>query len=91
LCKYKTLPNDALEIVAPRDAKIQLVDNEIGTIYEKDQRFYLKLKQLKTESGKLLDSVHSGNTNPIELPTKLPKYTFLRIPSHEDMGTYPKK
>ncbi|MDY0120859.1 MAG: peptidase U32 family protein [Sulfurimonas sp.] len=91
LCKYKTLPNDELEIVAPRDAEIQLVDNEIGTIYEKDQRFYLKLKQLKTESGKLLESVHSGNTNPIELPTKLPKYTFLRIPSHEDMGTYPKK
>ena len=91
LCKYKTLPNDELEIVAPRDAKIQLVDNEIGSIYEKDQKFYLKLKQLKTESGKLLESVHSGNTNPIELPAKLPKYTFLRIPSHEDMGTYPKK
>jgi len=90
LCKYKTLPNDELEIMAPLDAKIELVDNEVGSIYERDGGFYLKLKQLLALSGKVLDSVHSGNTNPITLPTSLPPYTFLRVPATLDMGTNPK-
>ena len=90
LCKYKTLPNDELEIVAPLGSNIEFVDNEIGTIYERDGRLFLKLKKLLAENGKVWDSVHSGNINPITLPAKLPSYTFLRIPAHEDMGTYPK-
>jgi putative protease len=91
LCKYKTLPNDELEVVAPLGSKIEIVDNEIGSTYEKDGRFYLKLKQLLSQRGKVWEEVHSGNVNPITLPTKFPPYTFLRIPAHEDMGTYPKK
>ncbi len=90
LCKYKTLPNDELEIVAPLGSVIEIVDNEIGTTYERDGKMYLKLKQLVAQNKKVWDEVHSGNTNPIKLPTKLPPYTFLRIPSHPDMGTYPK-
>ncbi|MDD2651518.1 MAG: U32 family peptidase [Sulfurimonas sp.] len=90
LCKYKTLPNDELEIVAPLGSRIEIVDNEIGTTYERDGRTYLKLKQLVAQNKKIWDEVHSGNLNPIKLPTKLPPYTFLRIPSHPDMGTYPK-
>lgn len=90
LCKYKTLPNDELEIVAPLGSVIEIVDNEIGTTYERDGRTYLKLKQLVAQNKKVWEEVHSGNTNPIKLPTKLPPYTFLRIPSHPDMGTYPK-
>jgi putative protease len=74
----------------PIGSKIEMVDNEIGTTYERDGRVYLKLKQLKAENGKIWESVHSRNVNPIELPVKMPKYTFLRIPSHPDMGTYPK-
>ncbi|QOY54401.1 U32 family peptidase [Candidatus Sulfurimonas marisnigri] len=91
LCKYKTLPNDELEIVAPLNSHVEIVNNEIGTIYERDGRTYLKLKQLLAENKKVWDEVHSGNLNPITLPTKLPPYTFLRIPSNEDMGTQPKK
>lgn len=91
LCKYKTLPNDELEIVAPKDSKIEFVDNDIGSTYERDGKVYMKLKQLLAQNNKVWDEVHSGNVNPIKLPTKLPSYTFLRIPSHEDMGTYPKK
>jgi len=91
LCKYKTLPNDELEIVAPLESKIQLVDNEIGTTYERDGRLYMKLKQLIAENKKIWQEVHSGNINPIVLPTNMPPYTFLRIPSSLDMGTYPKK
>lgn len=90
LCKYKTLPGDELEIVAPLGSYIETVDNEIGETYERDGRVYMKLKQLLAENKKVWDEVHSGNLNPITLPTKLPPYTFLRIPSHPDMGTYPK-
>ncbi len=91
LCKYKTLPNDELEIVAPLGSHVEIVDNEIGSTYERDGRVYMKLKQLLAENKKVWDEVHSGNVNPITLPAKLPAYTFLRIPAHEDMGTYPKK
>jgi putative protease len=90
LCKYKTLPNDELEIVAPLGSHIEIVDNEIGMTYERDGRVYMKLKQLLAENRKVWDEVHSGNVNPITLPLKLPPHTFLRIPSHTDMGTYPK-
>lgn len=90
LCKYKTLPNDELEIVAPLGSVIEIVDNEIGTTYERDGKIYMKLKQLLAQNRKVWDEVHSGNVNPIMLPLKLPAYTFLRIPAHPDMGTYPK-
>jgi len=90
LCKYKTLPNDELEIVAPLNSHVKIVDNEIGSTYERDGRYYLRLKQLLAENKKVWDEVHSGNINPITLPVKLPSYTFLRIPSSPDMGTYPK-
>lgn len=90
LCKYKTLPKDELEIVAPLGSTIDTVDNDIGTTYKRDGRYYLVLKQLVAQNKKIWEEVHSGNTNPIMLPTKLPPYTFLRIPSHQDMGTYPK-
>lgn len=90
MCKYKTLPNDELEIVAPIGAKIDLVDNDIGTIYERDGKVYMKLKKLLAQNNKVLESVHSGNLNPITLPTALPQFTFFRIPSSEDMGTNPK-
>ena len=90
LCKYKTLPNDELEIVAPLGSKIEIVNNEIGSTYEKDGKIYLKLKQLIAQNKKVWEEVHSGNINPITLPTKLPAYTFLRVPSNENMGTNPK-
>jgi len=91
LCKYKTLPNDELEVVFPLGSKVEIVDNEIGSTYERDGKFYLKLKQLKAQNGKIWEEVHSGNVNPIALPTNFPAYTFFRIPAHPDMGTYPKK
>jgi putative protease len=90
MCKYKTLPNDELEIVAPLGSDVEIVDNEIGSTYERDGRIYMKLKQLLAQNNKVWAEVHSGNTNPIKLPTKLPAYTFLRIPANESMGTNPK-
>ena len=90
LCKYKTLPNDEMEIVAPLGSKIEIVDNEIGATYERDGKIFMQLKQLLAENKKVLEAVHSGNTNPITLPTTMPAYTFLRVPAHPDMGTNPK-
>ncbi len=91
MCKYKTLPGDELEIVAPLDGEITECKNDIGEVYKKDDRYFLKLNRIETKNGKILDSVHSGNLNPIKLPVKLPPYSFFRIPSSPDMGTYPKK
>jgi putative protease len=90
MCKYKTLPQDKLEIMAPMDKKIDLIDNDIGKIMQEDNKYFLVFKQLLTKDGKILKSVHSGNTNPITLPIKLPAYTFLRIPANEEMNTAPK-
>jgi putative protease len=90
MCKYKTLPNDELEIVAPLGSKIDIVDNEFGSTYERDGKMFMKFKKLHSLKGKIWNEVHSGNINPIKLPTKMPPYTFLRIPSNPDMGTYPK-
>ena len=91
MCKYKTLPNDEMEVVFPLGSKVDIVDNEIGSTYERDGKFFLKLKQILTQKGKVLESVHSGNTNPITLPTQMPAYTFLRVPASLNMGTNPNK
>jgi putative protease len=91
LCKFKTLPNDELEVVAPPSSSIDLVENEFGSTYERDGKLFMKFKKIQAQNGKILEEIHSGNTNLIILPTQFPSYTFFRIPSHEDMGTFPRK
>jgi len=91
LCKYKTLPGDEMEVVFPLGSKVEIVDNEFGSTYERDGRFYMKMKQLKAKNGKIWEEIHSGNVNEIVLPTTFPSYTFFRIPADLSMGTYPKK
>jgi len=78
MCKYKTLPNEEIEIVLPYDAKINECENEIGKIYKNGKKWILQLKKIVTNKDKELESVHSGNLNPIKLPCKLPYLTFLR-------------
>ena len=90
LCKFKTEPNDEMEVVFPLGSDVSIVDNEIGTTYEKAGRFYMKLKQIKAKNSKIYEAIHSGNTNEIVLPTTFPAFTFFRIPSSPDMGTNPK-
>ncbi len=90
LCKFKTEPDDELEVVFPLGSEVAIVDNEIGSTYEKDGRFYMKFKKIATEKGKIYDAIHSGNTNEIVLPTSFPPFTFFRIPSTPEMGTNPK-
>jgi len=78
MCKYKTYPNDEIEIVLPYNKTINECENEIGKIYQKDGKWFLKLNKIEALNGKILESVHSGNTNPIKLPCELPYLTFLR-------------
>jgi putative protease len=91
LCKYKTLPDDEMEVVFPLGSKVDIVDNEFGSTYEKEGRFYIKMKQLKAKNGKILEEIHSGNLNEITLPTSFPSYTFFRVLADASMGTNPKK
>ena len=89
LCKFKTMPGDELEVVFPLGSQVDIVDNEVGSTYEKDGRFYVKFKELKTQKGKIYEEIHSGNTNEIILPTTFPAFTFFRVPSDLTMGTNP--
>ena len=77
-CKDKTCIGDSVEIVLPMGASIEMVDNKIGKIEEKNGQYLLTFKKIITKNGKELEAVHSGNLNAIMLPTKLPNYTILR-------------
>jgi putative protease len=83
LCKYKTYPNEEIEIFAPLNTKIEEVDNEIGKIYFKDGKYYISFKKILTDTNKELESVHSGNINKIKLPARLPYLTMFRIENEE--------
>ncbi len=86
VCKYKVYPNDGIEIeiFAPINSTIEEVENEYGAIYKKENgKYYITFKKIITLSGKELETVHSGNVNPIKLPGKLPFMTMLRIKTQE--------
>lgn len=76
--KFKIVLNESYEILAPQNVKIDEVENDIGKIYKKDGRFFVKFNILKTKNNKEFDEIHSGNVNEILLPTKLPEFSFLR-------------
>jgi len=85
LCKYKVYPNDEIEIFAPLNVTIDEIENELGAIYKKeDGKFYIRFNKIITATDKELESVHSGNVNPIKLPGKLPYMTMLRTKSEEE-------
>ena len=76
LTKDKICKGDLLEIVAPEGAIIAPCKNELGEIFEKDGKWWLRLDRI--EANKEYECIHSGNTNPVKLPCALPPYTFLR-------------
>ena len=78
LAKDKVEPNVIYEIVAPINSKIKACQNEIGQVFNEGGNWYLKLYKIETTNGKIYDAIHSGNTNPVILPCKLPKFSFLR-------------
>ncbi len=90
MTKYKTLPYDKIEIVSPYGIEVEECDNDFGTITLENGVPYLSFKKLHALNGKIWDEVHSGNVNPIKLPSKLSPYTFFRIPANDEMSHLPK-
>ena len=78
MCKYKIVPNIDIELILPLGYKIDNINNEIGEIKNINNQLFINFKKILTEEGKELESVHSGNLNPIKLPIKLPAYSILR-------------
>ncbi len=84
MCKYKVYPNQDIEIFPPRNNEIEECENEIGKIFKnEDGVYYINFKKILTETNKEMESVHSGNTNKIQLPGKLPYLTMLRTENTE--------
>jgi putative protease len=83
MCKYKTFPKEKIEILAPLDTTIETCDNDIGTILNEKEKYFIIFKKIITQTDKELQSVHSGNINPIKLPGKLPYMTMFRVKNEE--------
>jgi len=78
LAKDKVEPNVKYEIVFPDNFIIKPCENERGKIFKEGESWYLLLYKIETKTGKIYEAIHSGNTNEVLLPCKLPKYSFLR-------------
>jgi putative protease len=78
MAKGKICINNEAEIVLPPYAKIDEFENEIGKIYQKDKRWYLKLYKIIT-AKKELKCIHSGNPYAVKLPSYIEPLSFLRV------------
>ena len=79
LCKDKISLHVSYELVLPRmGCEVVETSNTIGTIAQKEGSWTIIFNELKTESGKSYEEIHSGNINAIVLPISLPAFTFLR-------------
>jgi putative protease len=79
LCKDVLHTGVWYELVVPSHAQVSEIENALGAIILKEGRWYVNFKILQTLSGKQFDAIHSGNTHAIELPVRLPGFTFLRV------------
>lgn len=84
MCKYKTYPNEDIEIFIPKGEILEETESEIGKIFKKDDKYYINFKKILTSENKELESVHSGNINKIKLPGRLPYLTMFRVLSKEN-------
>ena len=79
LCKDKISLHVSYELVLPlMGCEVVEISNAIGTIAQKEGFWTIMFNELKTESGKSFEEIHSGNTNAIVLPSRLPAFSFLR-------------
>lgn len=82
--KSKIILQKPYEILSA-NKQLECCDNDIGRIYQEDGRYMLIFKRLITKNQKELSEVHSGNLNPIKLPIKLAKFSFLREKIKENL------
>jgi len=78
MCKYKTLPNQKIELIAPKDSIIPSCENEIGKVFKEGESYFIEFKKLVTLEEKELSSVHSGYLVPLKLPCTLPGFSIMR-------------
>ena len=78
LAKDKVELQEEYELVYPLDRVIHECDNEVGSIYKKGENYFIKFKKMIAKNGKSYEAIHSGNTNAIKLPCKLPGFSFFR-------------
>ncbi|TBR78102.1 U32 family peptidase [Campylobacter novaezeelandiae] len=77
-CKGKISLKTPYEILSPLEAKIQECDNELGTIYKKDDKYFIEFKKMIAKNNKEFEVIHSGNENEIKMPVSVPQFSFLR-------------
>ncbi|TKX30515.1 peptidase U32 family protein [Campylobacter aviculae] len=77
-CKGKIVLNTPYEILTPLGERIENCDNEIGKIYQKDNKYFVEFKKLTTKNNKELSEIHSGNENEVKMPMKISNFSFLR-------------
>ena len=78
MCKYKTLPNQKVELIFPHDNDPSECENEIGRVFKEEDSLFIEFKKLETIEGKELSSVHSGYLVPLKLPCTLPSFSIMR-------------
>jgi len=78
MCKYKTLPNQKIELIAPKDEKIVEGESELGRVFKEGENYFIEFYKIQTIEDKELESVHSGYLVPIKLPVKLPAFSIMR-------------
>ena len=78
MCKFTIRLNEEHEILLPLNQDVKECDNDIGSIVCKNGKYYISFKQLITKDNKTLNAVHSGNTNPIQLPCMLEYLVMFR-------------
>lgn len=79
--KDTIVKNVDYEIMSPNESGICTCNNEIAQIKKIQNSYFINFKCIKSTNNKEYDQIHSGNTNDIILPCKLPKYSFLRLPT----------
>ena len=76
--KGKIMPGIEYEIFTPFGTEISTAKNEIGEIYEKNGKFYMKFDKIFTQTNKQMSEIHSGNLNLIKSVAKTCEFCFLR-------------
>ena len=77
-CKGKVVLNESYEILSPLNSKIEVCENELGKVYEKEGKFFVEFKKMLSQNNKEYAEIHSGNENAIKMPNLVPEFSFLR-------------
>lgn len=77
-CNYTTRLGEEHELIMPLGVEIAASDSEIGSIFKRNGRYFIKFKQLICEDGTSLSAIHSGNTHLVKTPARLPAFSFFR-------------